>query len=365
MSLFSNVHHAILDTYLNVMNRKRLGNLYKNYTKELELKPLSKQQEQEIVEYWFNLTGKKVPTRWHQLLYSLTGLYQKEWMPFEICREIQLKLSPLDKQVYFDDKNFYRYFLKDFNLSKRYVECSNGTWMKIENDKAIASNRNECSAILSDIGFCVIKPSIGTDGGNGVRLLDMHNGVDLKTGDSVDKILQEYFPNFLVEDRIEECENLSNLNPDSCNTMRVHTWRNHEKQCIEFISAYMRIGKKGTIKDNMYSGGMGVMVYPDGTLKHGVSCYPFKKYDITDAGTRLNGYKIEDFEKIKETALRAHANLSMFDLCGWDMTVNKTGEVVIVEFNPNPDVRLEQEIFGTSCYMELTEEVCKQVFAKK
>lgn len=355
---------CLVSVYLQHQSKKVLNTLFSQYSQGITLKPLSKEQIQEIQEYWLGLTGKKVSIKWHQLLYSLTGKYIKEWMPFEICMEIQNKLSPRKPQWFFDDKNLYRYLLKDFKLSRRHIECSAGSWLVINNECAEQAEKSTCLDLLSNLGSCVIKPSRESDGGDGVRLLNMRNGIDEKTGDSVDKIIEEYYPNLLVEDRITECSNLATLNPDSCNTMRVHTWRNRDKNRIEFISAYMRIGKKGTIKDNMKSGGMGVEVLPDGTLQKGVSCYPYMIYDKTDAGTQLNGYCIVDFENIKETALRAHANLPMFDLCGWDIAVDDKGNVIIIEFNPNPDVRIEQAIFGTSCYKEHTEDVCKQVFKK-
>lgn len=350
--------------YHQRQQKRTLEALYSQYSKGVVLKKLTTSQKEEIIEYWKSLTGKTVTTKWHELLSSLTGVYKKDYMPFEICMELQDALSPRSAQRSFDDKNLYRYLLKDFNISKRYVECSSGYWTKIIDGLAVESSRNEIINLLQNLGQCVIKPSIGTDGGNGVRLLDMHNGIDTKTEDTVGKILDEYYPNFLVEDRIVETSNLANLNPDSCNTMRVHTWRNRKANQIEFVSAYMRIGRKGTIKDNMYSGGMGVKVYSDGILKHGVACYPYQLFEYTDAGTAINNYNIEDFEIIKETALKAHANLPMFDLCGWDMGVDKDGNVIIIEFNPNPDVRIEQCILGGSCYQEHTEEVCKQVFKR-
>jgi hypothetical protein len=356
------IYQYITNIILQYQSKKVLDNLFKRYSQNIALKSLSKEQIKEVQDYWFDLTGTKVSVRWHQLLYSLTGNYSKEWMPFEICMKIQDRLSPRKAQWFFDDKNLYRYLLKDFKISQRHIECTAGSWLIINGNNSAQADKCECSKILSNLGPCVIKPSRESDGGNGVRLLNMKNGIDEKTGDSVDEIIAEYYPNFLVEDKITEWANLSNLNPDSCNTMRVHTWRNRNKNRIEFISAYMRIGKKGTIKDNMYSGGMGAEVFSDGTLSKGVSCYPYRIHDKSDFGTYLNGYRIEDFNRIKDTALRAHANLPMFDLCGWDIAIDDKGDVIIIEFNPNPDVRIEQAIFGTSCYKEHTEEVCKQVF---
>lgn len=357
-------YNFFLGQYKEYFYRAKMNKLWKKFSKGLIITPLTAEQNEEIKSYWFELTGKKVSTKWHQLFYALTGVYQKEWMPFEICRDIQETLSPSKTMSYFDDKNLYRYLLKDFVISKRYLECSNGVWSRILDGVAVSSSRHECCKLIQNLGPCVIKPSIGTDGGNGVRLLELKNGVDNRTGDSIEKIFDSYYPNFLVEDRIFECENLAKLNSDSCNTMRVHTWRNRKENQVEFLSSYMRIGKKGSIRDNMAQGGMGVEVFADGSLQKGISCYPYRIYDKTDSDVFLDGYIIEDFKKIKETAIKAHMNLPMFDLCGWDIGVDNVGNVIIIEFNPNPDMRIEQLIFGTSCYKKQTDKVCKQVFSK-
>lgn len=55
----------------------------------------------------------------------------------------------------------------------------------------------------------------------------------------------------------------------------------------------------------------------------------------------------------------------MFDLIGWDVAMDKNGNVIIIEFNPNPDVRMEQVIFGTTCLANKQDEVLKQVYQKR
>lgn len=45
--------------------------------------------------------------------------------------------------------------------------------------------------------------------------------------------------------------------------------------------------------------------------------------------------------------------------------MDKNGNVIIIEFNPNPDVRMEQVIFGTTCLANKQDEVLKQVYQKR
>lgn len=48
---------------------------------------------------------------------------------------------------------------------------------------------------------------------------------------------------------------------------------------------------------------------------------------------------------------KAHHNLSHFDFIGWDVIVNNNNEVVVIEFNPDPDMRLDQLIFLDNCLL--------------
>ena len=120
----------------------------------------------------------------------------------------------------------------------------------------------------------------------------------------------------------------------------------------------------GQVVDNMHSGGTGARIYNDGTLRNAVSCYPYKTFNKTESGVNLNGYKILDYNKIIDTCIKAHSRLPMFDLIGWDVTVDKSGQVIIIEYNPNPDIRIEQAIFGESCLLENQEWVMHQYFSK-
>ena len=92
--------------------------------------------------------------------------------------------------------------------------------------------------------------------------------------------------------------------------------------------------------------------------------YPYYKGTKTESGIDVSHYKIEAFEKIVSTVLKAHSLLPMFDLVGWDVTVDTQGNVVIIEFNPNPDVRIEQCVFDTTCLGKSQKEIVKRVYKR-
>lgn len=325
--------------------------------------PLSKPQLDAIQSYWQPLVHKKVDTRMHMIMQSLTGIFRPEFEPFEICHQVQQRSMMPKAMRFFDDKNLYRSLLSDFNIPVRVAECCNGVYFLPQSTMGGAeTDKEELIRGISNVSDCLIKPSVGTDGGRGIRSFDSVDGIEQNSKLPVCELISQYGSNFCIERKVKENDNLQCLNPSSCNTLRVHTMRDRNNHRIRFISSYVRIGKMGQVVDNMLSGGLGARIHEDGCLRNAVSCYPYKTFDSTESGIKLEGYKIEHFDKIINTCLAAHSRLTMFDLMGWDVTVDKEGNVIIIEYNPNPDIRIEQAIFGDTCLLRNQEWVMKQYF---
>lgn len=349
--------------------KKSLDKIWKDTSNSCKLKKLSKSQISDIQKYWYDRTGKKVLTKWHQLLYSLTGEFKVEYEPFEVCIEVQQYLSPALQQYIFDDKGLYRSLLNGYNIPTRVAECNNGIYYLPNQEGPCEIEKESFLKKLENVDNCIIKPSKGTDGGRGVCSFSVTDGIvdnsQVKLDEYIRKYEAMYGLNYCIESKIDECENLSCLNPSSCNSLRIHTFRNRQTQKIEFLSSYVRIGKKGNVVDNAYSGGFCAPVYPGGLLKKAITVYPYKTYKYTESGIYLENYCIDNFQNMVDTVLKAHSSLPMFDLIGWDVAMDKNGNVIIIEFNPNPDVRMEQVIFGTTCLANKQDEVLKQVYQKR
>jgi hypothetical protein len=345
------------------ISEKTISEICNSVSKYCELKHLTKSQQDAIQDYWYPLVGKKVGTRLHQVMLSLTGMFKPEFEPFEICHEVQARSMDYRAFLYFDDKNLYRSLLSGFNIPVRVAECSNGIYYLPE-QSSLEITYKEFVKYLSNQSNCLIKPSVGTDGGRGIRSFDTKDGLEMNSKQQVMEVLSQYGKNYCVERKVIENDNLQCLNPTSCNTLRVHTIRDRKEQRIRFLSSYVRIGKMGQVVDNMLSGGLGARIHDDGCLRNAVSCYPYQTFDTTESGVKLEGYKIEYFDKIVNTCLAAHSRLPMFDLMGWDVTVDKDDNVIIIEYNPNPDIRIEQAIFGDTCLLDNQEWVMKQYFTK-
>ena len=310
----------------------------------------------------------KISTRWHQLPYSMTGIFDPKYEPFEVCCFVQDRLSPPLKQRYFDDKGLYRFLLNGYKIPQRIAECINGIYYLPAEFGQTEVSYSKFINYIGNLEKCLIKPNIGTDGGRGICAFQTSSGKMIDTGEHTESLVAKYYRvtkgNFAIERRIDECENLQCLNPTSCNSLRIHTYRNKKVGKITYISSYIRIGKLGNIVDNAYSGGICGQIHDDGCIHGAKTVYPYKVFYETEAGVKIDNYKIYGFEKMVKTVVEAHSNLPMFDLIGWDVVIDKDGDVVIIEFNPNPDMKMEQCIFNTSCLLEHQKEVVLQAIGK-
>lgn len=227
-------------------------------------------------------------------------------------------------------------------------------------------NLNEVLIHLKDAGTCIIKPSIASSSSNGIIKVAFQNGIDILSGKSIEEILKSMGRNYVVEKPVEENDNLSRLNPSSCNTLRVHTYRDVESGEIKYISSFLRIGRKGSFVDNGGKGGICVSIDDNGRLV-GDTAWTSKTWDKishTDTGIPIDGYQIEQFDDIIKTACKAHQGIYHFDFIGWNIAVDKDNNVVIIEYNPDPDMRLDQVWFKDTCLGHLQPEILKAINSK-
>lgn len=217
----------------------------------------------------------------------------------------------------------------------------------------------ETSIHCKDAGVCIIKPSVSSSSGNGVMKVNFENGVDSLSGKSVEEVLSKAGKNFVVEKVVVENENLRSLNPSSCNTVRIHTYRDTKTGKVKFVSAFLRIGRSGQFVDNGGMGGICVSLDDKGRCVGDTAwtSKTFSNIQQTDNGIKIDGYQIDKFDEIVATAVKAHDELYHFDLIGWDIAVNDKNEVVIIEYKPNPDLRLDQAWFKDTCLKDHQDEI--------
>lgn len=374
-----------------------LKSIYRNYIKKMRNKPqkvrlrkqivgewieiftkerkavasgkLSKQEKNDIQDYWVKCGYGKIPLFWHRKYKAYSGKLDKRFFPEYL---FTTKLEPIGNKdsitSVLSDKN-----LIDFIFEKALIEnsgiktpttvggCSSGFYF--DNSREPVSMDLFLEIMKRYTGYCIIKPSVGESSGHGVRLLNLEmGGGDLISGDSIEKIIQGYGTDFIIQERLKECEDWAVLNPSSLNTVRIITYRVSGE--IHATDAIMRIGRNGSYLDNAHAGGMYIAVNKDGTLHKYAQVYGFgNRYDKhPDSGIEFGNHKISHMSKVREAALKLHRCLPSIGFVNWDFIVNDEGDVVVIEANLScGSVWLIQNTHGKGVFGDDTPEMIKMI----
>lgn len=314
--------------------------------------PLSDAQNKEIKDYWKKLTGKNIPTFWHEYFYSRNGIYSVRYVPtcfYHSSIIYHLNARPLTMS--YTDKNFYDNYLADVCRPHTIIRNINGYFY----DDKMPITKAEALDRCRDLKDVVIKPSMIGMWGTGVRIINSDNG---KIGDneSVEDLFRQFGKNFIIQKKVIQHEGMSLLNPTSLNTLRVLSYR--QGDYIYIMYAVVRIGRKGKKVDNETAGGINADINLDnGRIKDCAYGTPSEKRILkTDVGTILKDFQIPSFDKVLGIVRDLHLRLPYFHLVGWDFGIDREGRPVMIEWNRCPD--LSQTAHGPA-FGEMTEEIVK------
>lgn len=347
----------IIDRYhKRKMINKYVGPITVKYGKLKTHRELTKQQENEIKQFFLDLTGEDVPLIWHKFFYSRTGVYSKKYIPTSLYKVTLLYRA--NKHGYRDayaDKNMADILLPEIRHPEVILKNMNGYFYI----KGRAVSREEAVLCCHNLDDVLIKPSLGTHG-DGARKLIVKDGVSNIDGKTIEQVFDSYAENYCIQGFIRQHERLSALNPTSVNTIRVLTYRSGMEVLV--LYTVIRIGRKGKEIDNESAGGISTLINKDGTLgKYAYGDPGVDQVEFTDTGIRLEGYEIPSYEKVISIVKKLHYKLPFFNLIGWDIAIGEDGEPILVEWNVCTE--LSQSANGPA-FGEYTERIIKELMQK-
>ena len=262
-------------------------------------------------------------------------------IPEDICRNIvEPILNPHRYTSYYSDKNIFDRLFKLGTLPKTISRKIQGFYY----DSLYNSiNLRDDAALLNilELSTCnkiIIKPSIDSCSGNGIKLFEKEDNKWVETGGDRTLTLAylntNYGDDFVVQEYVEQAEFMSYFNPTSVNTLRLTLYRSVQTNECHVPSAIIRIGANGSFVDNAHAGGgyVGIKV-KDGTLcnkvlnQYGESRTEFNGIDFTKE------HKIPNWDKVVEFAKYIGQNVTHHRLLALDIMIDKTGRPLLIEFN--------------------------------
>ena len=321
---------------------------------------LSQEQIDSVEKLYKNNYGKKIPLTWHKSYTAYTGRFDKYYFPeilyipeFERYMNYNQSLANV-----LEDKNLLYVFAKASNvrMPRMYLSCQAGIYKDAENK--VLDFEKAC-ALISNIGVCFAKPSIGTDSGRGCEVYCLVNGTDTKSGKTSDMLLKDLGKNFTIQERLVCHESIRKIYDGSVNTFRIMTYR--WKNQIIVAPIIMRIGRGGSYLDNAHAGGMFIALSDDGTL-HKTAFTEFKEEFVEhpDSKLKFEGYRIPLLPNVVDAVKRMHYSLPAIGVINWDMTLDESGQPVLIEADVNGGgIWLFQMAHGCGVFGERTPEILR------
>ncbi|SEP83430.1 sugar-transfer associated ATP-grasp domain-containing protein [Butyrivibrio sp. TB] len=297
-----------------------------NNTGTLEAPQLSENEVELVKNAWKDIWELGIVNpEWHRIYKHVTGVFDPAFIPSDIhFQYVENKTIDYAYLRGYIDKNYIDILFPDVKHPTCLIRKIHGIYLdyafrRIDLDSAINQ------IFEKRIEGVVIKISVFSEGGKGVFF------VDETTGKNDIKIALEKSADIHVEKVIRQHPEMEKMNPTSVNTIRIMTMLINGDAIP--LSAIVRIGNKGSRVDNFSSGGYSCGIQPDGKLK---------EYGYTQKGQRLlihpNGFKfsegkIPNFEYILATVKRLHYHVPMFGVISWDISIDTSGEPVLIEYN--------------------------------
>lgn len=358
----------ITDTKERVLTfLKRIIHLKRSYDEVREAKlaikqnsfnacKLSKDEEGEIMQVWGKFKFNK-SFLWHRFYKDYHGCFNELYVPSEIFfNYFEKSFNNWSYSISLGHKGILNKIIPEKNTPKTIVNNINNSYFTnsyklIEYDKAV-------NKLLVYDKF-VIKPSIETGGGKNVQIVDISKLDNEKKVSLIKDFFKVYKKDFIVQEVINQTQELQQFNPDSLNTIRLMSLNINNK--VSVLSAFLRIGAKGMVIDNLSSGGMFVGINSSGQLKDYALNRKWERIKESPSGIKFKNQKINSYDKIVNSVKVLHASIPLVCLIAWDITIDKQGEVIIVEINLNSGNPVSHQCCNGPLFKERTKEVIDYV----
>ncbi len=309
------------------------------------LPKLTHEEQEDISVFWKKYGITLSSFDWHRYYYGKSGIKDPRFVPDDVFhRLIRPKMNDINAAAAWSDKAYTDWVVRDVNTVHSVVRCVNG---RLLDNKYNLIDANQANRIMNQYESLVFKPTMYTDTGRNVTLLNAPF--------KVDEILKQYGKFFVVQLPLKQHSDLAKLNESSVNTIRIDTVLFDQK--AHATSAFIKVGQPGQFADN---GGGNKRIFigiRDGKFTDFAFDHDCNKFYSIPSRFEFAGKKVPFFQEMCAAVEKAHSYVPHFGLAFWDVSVDQNGEPTIVEMNLRyPDSYVPQVGSGPF-FGDYTEEV--------
>ncbi len=313
-----------------------------------------KEYEEIVVPYWKKY-GYKPAKFWYQIFSDREQKVDPRYIPDDLFDgEIIPYFSNSQFRRFGEDKCYHDIWFPD--VKRPLTICKNIAGVYYDTDMKPIIAEEACALVLAFKDECLIKPSI--DSGEG-RLIQFFTPETIDK-ESVEKTFKEMGANFIIQAAVKQHPVLSQMNPSSLNTIRVVSFFFEEE--VHILSCILRVGAPNAKVDNVGAGGYACQIKIDGRLNKKAVNRKAEWVEENNSGIKFAEVKVPEFDRVIETVKLAHKRLAHFKLIGWDMSVDRAGDPVLIEYNTCPGAN---QISCGPTFGDLTDRVLEEFFNRR
>lgn len=317
--------------------RKHYDKSYKGLLEHNNIPNKPCEGENDWKEKW-SVLGKANPIYYRLFLHYIG--HDINILPEDICHYvIEPILNPKAHIPYYADKNVFDKLFKEGIMPKTIFRKINGFFYDDKYENLQLKTDEQLKGMLrnASVDKIVIKPSIDTSSGSGVRLFQ-RKGIDwIEVEDnnylSLNFIEANYGNDFIVQECLKQADFMSYFNPTSVNTIRMSVYRSVKDNKCHCVSAFLRIGAQGSLVDNAHAGGCFVGISNNGELGQCV----FNQYGESRSEFNCVNFKekhiIPNWDKIVAFAHYVGSNVYHHRFLGLDIMIDNLGNPRLIEYN--------------------------------
>lgn len=319
--------------------------------------------EKVILTYWekYNIIPDKF---WFEFYGSKNHVSNPSFIPGDIYyNDLIPYLNNMEFARATADKCFLDQRFLSVKMPVTVCKCMSGLFYDSNMDPI--SEENAVKLCLAFQGEMIIKPSIYSCSSRNTLSIDPEMMDDKK----MQAVFQRLGTNFIVQGRVKQHNNLALLNPDTVNTIRIHSLLLNDEVYIP--GAWIRVGARGESVVEVGSGGYYCDILDDNRLadtayRVDVIAYfdekgfETREHILIPTSDRMGGkyketYRIPSLDKIRDKVRELHYMIPHLRYVGWDFTVDENGDPILFEFNVSPDALIAQLVTGKPMFGDRTD----------
>lgn len=314
---------------------------------QIPIKRLNKKQKAEIKKVWGRLYKHDYST--HELIYSITGDFNPYYCSIlTFGSDLEFVLNNDMYKGAWSDKNFFDLHFPEVNFPHTIVHNIQGIFYDHEYNQI---DMQKAIELLSPYKSVVIKPSIDTSQGRGVKLIPVD--------ENIKSVFESYKGDYLIQEVVDQYEPIKALNPTSVNIIRLNSLFINGNW--SYLSASLRVGGLGDFTDNhITADGKGMVVIGitnDGALKERAYYSCGETINTLPNGVVFDGLRIPNFDKAKEIAETIHRKMPFAKYVGFDIAFDKSGMPVVIEYNINAPGAFYYQLVNGPLFADKTKKV--------